>query len=184
MKYWYSAVERGFFPFPIDGAVEVSAPQHADLMRGQETSAVIVPDENGFPVLRYPDGLSIIQIKAALKSGVDSAAETERLRYITPGTGQAMTYQRKVEEAKQALADADPSAESYPLLATSVGIDGDNIAAVATVVLGMDAAWAQIGAAIEHIRLTAKKAIDDAADEATARAVVEQLAWPVIEVQP
>lgn len=180
MKYWYSAVERGFFLSQIDGAVEVTVLQHAELMRGQETGADIVPDENGFPVLRYPEKLSLIHIKAAMKAGVDSAAEAERLRYITPGTGQAMTYQRKVDEAKLALADTNPSTESYPLLAASLSIDGVDIAAVAAVVLAMDAAWAQIGAAIERIRLTAKQAVDDAADEATARAVVEQLAWPVI----
>ena len=81
---------------------------------------------------------------------------------------------RRVEAAIAAEEDVQPA--DYPLLAASLGIDGNTIAEVAAVIIAMDAAWAQIGAAIEAARLGAKQAIDAADDEATARAVAP--AWP------
>lgn len=122
------------------------------------------------------EGPYLARIKIDLKRAIDDAAEAERLRYITGGSGQAMTYARKVEEARAASADPAPSAANYPLLAASIGIDGPDVAAIAAVVLLMDAAWAQIGAAIEAARLGAKAAIDLAQTTAAARAVVP--AWP------
>lgn len=116
--------------------------------------------------------------KTMLKMQIDAAAETVRLKYITAGTGQAMTYQRKVDEAKQAIAETNPKPADYPLLSASIGIDGANLKAVAAVILGMDAAWAQIGAQIERIRLTAKQDIDATEDEAAARSVIAAIVWP------
>lgn len=115
-------------------------------------------------------------LKTALKAAIDYEAERQRLRWITPGAGQAMTYARKVEEAKvvQVADEADP--EEFPLLAASIGIDGDDIEAVAATVLAMDTAWAQTGAAIEGARLGAKRDVDHAEDIAAAIAVSP--AWP------
>lgn len=118
----------------------------------------------------------LVAFKADRRREIDLAAEAERLKYITGGAGQAMTYSRKLEEARAAAAEEEPDAQNYPLLAASVGIDGATVAAVAQVVLGMDAAWTVIGAAIETVRLAAKKAIDDAEDEAAVRAV--EPVWP------
>ncbi len=122
-------------------------------------------------------GDALAALKAALRAGIDAEAELQRLRYITGGAGQAMTYARKTEEAKAASVDLAPTAEAYPLLAASVGIDGADIAEVAAVVLAMDAQWSIIGAAIEAARLAAKKAVSDAGDEASARAAAV-VTWP------
>ncbi|MEZ2410568.1 hypothetical protein AB6806_27605 [Bosea sp. RCC_152_1] len=115
-------------------------------------------------------------VKSSLKAQIDAQAEVQRLRYITPGSGQAMTYARKVEQAKAAQADADPQPGDFPLLAASLGIDGGDVEAVAATVLAMDAAWAQIGAAIEAVRLNAKRAIDEAETAEAAQEV--EPAWP------
>lgn len=120
--------------------------------------------------------LGLDGLKERLKAAVDTAAEAERLRYITPGAGQAMTYSRKVEEARAVQSADEPEADDYPLLAASIGIDGDDIEAVAATVLAMDTAWAQVGAAIERARLIAKRDIDAAADADAARAVSPS--WP------
>lgn len=163
---------------------------------GVGVDVVIVPDGYEFqPFGELPDGwepgdpdirpmarpeLALSEVKAQIKRAIDDAAELERLKYITAGAGQAMTYQRKVEEARRLQAAIAAEEEivpgDYPLLSASLGIDGETLADVAGVVLGMDAAWAQIGAAIETARLAGKKAVDDAGDEAAARAVV--VAWP------
>lgn len=120
----------------------------------------------------------IQQLKADLKAVVDSAAETERLKYITPGHGQAMTYQQKVTEAQAYKAATNPQASDYPILSSEVGITAETIGGVADVVLAAFAQWQQIGAMIESIRLGAKRDIDAAEDEATARAIVEAIEWP------
>ncbi|MEP9372627.1 hypothetical protein [Mesorhizobium sp. KR1-2] len=124
--------------------------------------------------------LTLKELKAVLLRSVDEAAEAERLKYITPGAGQAMTYQRKVEEARRlvALAEAEAqiNAAEFPMLSATVGLDGDTLDAVARLVIDMDAAWARVGAAIEAVRMATKQAIDAAEDEEAARAVVP--AWP------
>lgn len=165
---------------------------------GQGVDVVVVPDDFVFERLGAAPAegeeddrqlarpvLDLAEVKQQLRRAVDEAAETERLKYITAGAGQAMTYQRKVEEARRhqtavaAEEEIDPA--NYPLLAASIGIDGPDLAAVAAVVLTMDAAWAQIGAAIEATRLAAKQAIEDAEGEPAARASAAA-EWPQPEI--
>lgn len=127
---------------------------------------------------RAPLAETLDQVKDRLKRWVDTSAETERKKYITPGEGQAMTYQRKVEEAKRAVLEEEPAAGDYPMLAASLGVDGETVKKVATVVLAMDAAWAMIGSAIEKIRMNTKKDIDDAASAEAVNAIVAAIVWP------
>jgi len=136
-----------------------------------------------------PELPALDDVKDDLKQRIDTAAETERLKYITPGSGQAMTYQEKVAQAasytKSWLAHTvDPdnapevNAAEYPLLAASLGIDGDTLLEVAETVTYAYALWQQIGAAIEATRLLAKIAIDDAADIEDAQSIFDALIWP------
>lgn len=122
--------------------------------------------------------LSLDDIKSSLKAGVDDAAETDRLKYITPGTGQAMTYQQKVSEAQTFKAATSPQASDYPILSSEVGITAETLDEVADVVLAAFAQWQQIGAMIEAIRLGAKRDIEAAQDEVAARNVVSAILWP------
>jgi len=125
----------------------------------------------------------LAEIKARLKAEVDAAAETERLKYITPGAGQAMTYQQKVEEARAFKAAGDPQASDYPILASEIDITAETLAEVADVVLAAYAQWQQIGAVIESIRLGGKRDIDAAEGETEARAIVDAIIWPSAQVQ-
>lgn len=122
-----------------------------------------------------PPGLE--QIKTHLKAQVDAAAERERARYITPGAGQAMTYQAKADEARRLAGDPSPDPADYPLLSAEVGITAPDLASVGDVVLAAYQAWQGIGAAIEGARLGTKQAIDLAEDEAAAR-VAAEVVWP------
>lgn len=128
-------------------------------------------------------------IKSNLKLLVDTAAENERLKYITAGVGQSMTYQTKFEQAvdyskKYAAHQADPKnvtppdENEYPLLQASIGIDGSSMIEVAETVTYAFAIWEKIGAAIEGIRLKAKAAIADAKTEEAAQAVFASIKWP------
>lgn len=122
-------------------------------------------------------------VKESLKRRVDADAETERLKYITPGNGQAMTYQQKVAEAQGFKAASDPKAADYPILSSEVGVTAATLGEVADIVLAAFAQWQQIGALIESIRLGAKRDIDAAENEAAARAIVGAIIWPSVQVQ-
>lgn len=136
---------------------------------------VRVGDSFEIPGLPQP---SLNDVKAALKLGVDQAAEIERLKYITPGAGQAMTYQAKVDEVRALAQDLDPDAANYPLLAAEIGITAESLQDVAAAVLGAYRQWQQLGAVIERARLGAKAEIDAATTQEEARAAVDAVTWP------
>ncbi|MGG7535360.1 hypothetical protein [Rhizobium sp. 12,4] len=117
-------------------------------------------------------------LKSALKAVIDATAETERLKYITPGAGQALTYAQKADQAQAYLAAVAPVDADYPLLVAEIGITGASAAEVANVIKANFAAWQMIGAAIEATRLGTKQAIDAAAAELEARAAFEAAQWP------
>ncbi len=173
---WIYSDGRGYPDHPETivpaGAIEISEEQwgHAVERSGRVRWV-------GGDWLDYDPPVPLSDIKTALKAQVDAAAERERARYITPGAGQAMTYQAKADEARRLAADPSPDAADYPLLSAEVGITAPDLVAVGAVVLAAYQAWQVIGAAIEGARLGAKQAIDLAEDEATARAAAE-VVWP------
>ncbi|ATN32917.1 hypothetical protein ACO34A_03765 [Rhizobium sp. ACO-34A] len=119
--------------------------------------------------------IDLVALQASLKAGIDVAAEVERLKHITAGAGQAMTYQRKAEEAKACLSATDPVSADYPMLAAEIGITAETLAGVASIVSAAYEAWITIGSAIEAARLGAKLAVDSAetAEAAMAAAVID-----------
>lgn len=126
-------------------------------------------------IVRLSIDLAIL--KAALCAQIDAAAEVERARYITPGAGQAMTYQTKAAEALALASDPAPDPAAYPLLSAETGITAPDLAGVGAVVRAAYAAWQVIGAGIERARLAGKAAVLAAEDEAAARAAAA-VAWP------
>lgn len=154
---------------------------------GEETDEALVAVLAGYGLKMFPP--TFAEIKEALKSRVDAAAENERLKYITAGVGQSMTYTEKFNQAvdyskKYAAHTADPKNvtppddNEYPLLQASIGIDGSSMIEVAETVTYAFALWEKIGAAIEGIRLKAKAAIGDAKTEESAQAIFAAIRWP------
>jgi hypothetical protein len=125
---------------------------------------------------------ALADVKVRLKAAIDAAAETERLKYITGGAGQAMTYQQKADEAKRYIAVVEaggtPLAADYALLSAEVGITAPTLGEVAAVVNNAFLQWQIIGGAIEAVRLGTKAAIGAAATIAEADAAVNAAAWP------
>jgi len=156
-----------------EDAVELSAEQY-DLWVVEQhllwVDGELVPD--------VVQTVPLVTIKTAQKVEIDRLAEIERLKYITPGAGQAMTYQQKVAEAQSYKAATNPKPADYPILASEVGITAPTLSEVADTVLAAYRQWQQIGAGIEAIRLGAKRDIDAAGTEAAARAVVDSISWP------
>lgn len=141
-------------------------------------------------VVEYtPPEPPLSEIKKQLKQQVDMAAENERLKYITSGVGQSMTYQEKYNQAvdyskkytahKQAPDELpEPNENDYLLLKASLGIDGNTLIEVAETVTFSFAIWQQIGAAIEAKRLETKALIDEAESVAEAKSIFETMKWP------
>ena len=141
-------------------------------------------------VVEYtPPEPPLSEIKKQLKQQVDMAAENERLKYITSGVGQSMTYQEKYNQAvdyskkytahKQAPDELpEPNENDYLLLKASLGIDGKTLIEVAETVTYSFAIWQQIGAAIEAKRLETKALIDEAKNNAEAKSIFETMKWP------
>lgn len=130
---------------------------------------------------------SVNRTKDRLKKQVDFDAELIRLRYITPGSGMAMTYAEKrdqaaaVHAAGEAAANAltaDQARDAYPTLAASIGVEAPTLWACAQLVIAKAEAWADLSYSIERVRMVGKKAISDASDAAAAQAAYEAIAWP------
>ena len=130
---------------------------------------------------------SLARRKAALIKRVEDDAEAVRLRYITPGSGMAMTYGEKRDQAAAVHAIGETAAnaltveqarDAYPTLAASIGIEGPTLWACAQLVIAKAEAWADLSYSIERARIVGKKTISDASDAAAAQAAYEAITWP------
>lgn len=115
------------------------------------------------------------------RDAIDQAAEAARQRYLTPGSGQAMVYQRKADEARACMVAATPDPADYPYLAAEIGVTADTLRGVADVVLARETAWTQASAAIEGLRLAAKRDIAEAATAEEVQAVLDGVSFPAPE---
>ncbi len=122
-----------------------------------------------------------------LHRAIDAAAERCREQWITPGSGQAMSYQKKAARAAEAKAILDGNgaldAEDprWVLLASEVGITAETVAGVVLAVCGREEAWEAVEAVINGLRLGAKKAVtaEIAGNHWTAaRAIPSGIVWP------
>ncbi len=138
------------------------------------------------PTPEPPPVETLDEVKARLRAMVDVEAEVYRLKFITPGVGQAMTYQEKRDQAEQVIADGQAAADAlneqqrtlaYPTLAASVGIEAQSLWDCANLVRVQYEAWATLSNFIEKKRLAGKAAISTAADEASAQAAYDAIVW-------
>lgn len=103
--------------------------------------------------------LNLAALRVALSARIDAAAEKVRNLFLTPGSGQAMTYSRKEAEARAWIANNSAPA---PFLAAEAAARGLSVAAVANEVIALADMWTQVGSQIEAIRLGGKKAVQEA----------------------
>lgn len=133
-----------------------------------------------------PSG-DMAELKSDYRARVDADAERARLRYITPGSGMALTYQEKFVQA-QAVAEMGATAANamtledreaqFPTLSASVGIEAGTLYECAQIVLEKYAIFARASFAIESSRLSGKAAISAAHDAAGVLAAYEAVTWP------
>lgn len=127
----------------------------------------------------WQDGAWVPNLDAAKASAlaqVNAAAEALRARFLTAGSGQAMTYLRKEDEARRF--DAEGDAADYPFLSAEAASTGATLADTAALVLAQANAWATLGAAIEGHRRGLIIAIDAAEDMTALAAIDIMVGWP------
>ncbi len=127
--------------------------------------------------MRLDLGPGLEALRAQALAQIDGQAEAARLRHITPGAGQALTYERKRAEADALLHDPAPDPLDYPFLVAEVGITANTLAGVAALVRQRADDWTRIATVIETARLTAKQHIQDAASPRALREAAE-VQWP------
>lgn len=118
--------------------------------------------------------------KADAIKKIDRDAEAYRLRFITAGSGQSMTYQQKYAEAQAKLNDDDIADTAIPHIVAEAAVDGVTLAAKAEQIVAMFEAWQTISAGIERKRMGAKKAVA-AAETAEAIASAAAVNWEASE---
>jgi len=109
---------------------------------------------------------------------IDKQAEAARLKYITGGAGQAMTYTQKLEEAVAFLAVASPIGADYPIIQAEALATGAAMMAIATNIKATSDAWRPIAASIEAIRMGGKLSLASAGSSSEISAIISTLVWP------
>lgn len=116
-------------------------------------------------------------IRHVANGQVDRAAEAMRLRNVTDGAGQALTYQTKAAEAAAYLMD---DTATVPFLDAEADARGMTVGDLAAEVSSRSAQWTSIGSRIEALRMGAKTAINAATNLAqVADAIV--IDWAGLE---
>lgn len=118
-------------------------------------------------------------VKKEICNRIDAGAEEIRSDFITAGSGQAMIYREKLLQARACKNDPSPLPNNYPLLAVSIGIEGNTITDVANVVINANSKWISINAKIEASRLAAKQSVNNAATVDVAVSIFNKISWSV-----
>jgi len=122
--------------------------------------------------------MNLDDYKIVYCQAVDHDAGRARGLVYSAGPYMDQVYMVKRLEAERCLADTEPLAASYPLLAEGGTPDAAELTTRADAVLTAASACDQRVGAIEGIRFAAKAAIMAASDIAAVDAVIETLVWP------
>lgn len=110
--------------------------------------------------------------KTNAKVAIDEAAERARMRYLTPGAGQAQVYLEKVEEAADYIAADYPSDyNGYPYIQAEVEVTDKTARQVADDIITAKSVWQAVSVQIEKARLGGKKAIEEATNTQDIKSV-------------
>ena len=153
MEHWIVYdLESGDERWRGSGSVGSAAQQQLP----EDLGVVIVPQA---AIVGAALDLGVLRDTAA--ASIDAQAEGVRQSILTPGAGQAMTYQRKEAEARAWSLHNDTAT---PFLSAEAGARGMTIAELAAEIIELADAWVAIGAAIEGLRMGAKAAVGRAAN--------------------
>ena len=125
-----------------------------------------------------------VELRQKCKDTLNGRAESLRSKFVTLGSGQAMTYLAKQQEAEKYLvavaAGQTPSGEDFPLLSAELGLSGASLQEVASKIRSKADQWQGVSTLIEKRRHEKLAEIERATtlDEARLAANVD---WSDIE---
>lgn len=162
------------------GATPITAEQFA--LARPDPGAWRMTEDGLVPSLPPPRDLEQERAKALIL--VDQQAEFARLRFLTPGAGQALEYEATKQDATRLLAaNHEPIASDYPWLAAeqaalgSVGL-GRSLREIAEAVQSQMDAWTTAGAGVKEVRRAAKLQLSGATTVAEVDTIMAGLSWP------
>lgn len=100
--------------------------------------------------------------KADAIARIDASAEHYRLRYLTAGSGQALAYSQKLDEARAYVADPAIDQAAVPHIYAEAAATGMTPADKAAEIIATFEGWQQVSAVIEGKRAAAKLAVQAA----------------------
>jgi hypothetical protein len=120
--------------------------------------------------------------KERAKEKIDGDAERARLKYITPGAGQAMEYLASEQEADQVMMVGPrivipDNPALFPFLRAEASARGTTIYEAAQATAQAAAQWRQVGSVIKSLRLTGKATVMAAETEEAVWAATN-IVWP------
>lgn len=111
----------------------------------------------------YIPSIDINIEKSNAQYQIDAISETQRLKYITSGYGQTLTYQEKAEEASDYIVAGSPvDLTPYPFIQAEANATGKDATTAANDILVAQSLWISKGSSIEEKRIKAKIDIDNA----------------------
>jgi hypothetical protein len=123
-----------------------------------------------------PVEIDLDALRAEATAQVDRSAEAFRMQFITPGFGQVMAYQQKLEEARAKIDNPSIADANIPHIVAEAEATSMSKIDKANEIVATFSAWQSISAGIEAKRMAAKKAISESTT-AEAIAVAGQVDW-------
>lgn len=120
--------------------------------------------------------VDLAPMKRALVDAVNDRAEAIRGLYLTPGTGQAMTYLKKEMEARAWVVGADPA--DFPWIKREAELTNASFEDTVALVLAQANAWEPLGQEIEAYRRGLIVAIEAAQNIETLDQLDVSAGWP------
>lgn len=123
---------------------------------------------------------SLEKEKAEAKEEIDRQIGEIRKLYITVVPGQDLVYQEKRIEAERLIADPNLDPSEAPHIYLEASLNEVDPLTQANMILQAAAAWREISAPLEEIRLSAKKKVD----QAETKEEIEEakiLVWPPVD---
>lgn len=125
-----------------------------------------------------PPTIDLAQVKQDAIALINDEAEKQRLHYITPGAGQAMTYLEKAAQAESIINGEAPDPNKHTLIFAEAEVTGQLPAVVATVIKNRYDAWKVIGSLIEKERRRLIIAVENASDVSQVSSATQSAEWP------
>jgi hypothetical protein len=179
--FWYTAAAKMIWQLPLAdiSSIEDQFSKAEDTLFETEGDWPVLPDALGSLIAGWNPPAAEVDLdalRAAAVLKVDRSAEAYRMQFITPGFGQVMAYQQKLEEARGKLANSSIANDRIPHIVAEAEADDMTATEKAQQIVDTFAAWQHISAGVEAKRMAAKKAIA-LAGTADAIAAAGNVTW-------